>query len=510
MLRWFTVLPFVVSVILPCITVAQQSSVQWRLVDPGKCVGTHCTFEILSPCYSYDDVVPRCFSHINAELTVAWQSRANNQKTWRTNSAGPQIWDRGDGSWAFRISTATKALQMSYKFAVTVYPSGEANKDKDPGITLRLEKEVCTTSCDNFEPLETFKEHLQCGQQLPQQVIHDFTEKLPKITAEMIDQVEKMQHSGCVVHYTILDNKVYYRKVGNMGICGFSEFAHTQVLMLSRLVKLPDVEFVLNLGDWPLSTKRNGFPAMVSWCGSDSTKDVIIPTWSTSQYLQQSAVEDIYRMDMEVATKGAPWSRKIEKAFFRGRDANRFRLDLVQQSLDHPEDIDAGITAWFFFRDKPEKEKFGVAERVPMAESNKYKYILNIDGTVAAYRFGTLLAGDSVVFKQKSEFYEWFYKDLEAWEHYVPLDRDLSNIRERVEWARNHDDQMRRIARNARMYARYKLRPQDMMCHWADFLYEYAKRMDFKPRLAEGMELLLNNTRYVHPVPEEKCTCVGA
>ena len=35
-----------------------------------------------------------------------------------------------------------------------------------------------------------------------------------------------------------------------------------------------------------------------------------------------------------------------------------------------------------------------------------------MDGTVAAYRFPYLMAGDSVIFKQDSPYYEFFYKEV--------------------------------------------------------------------------------------------------
>lgn len=43
---------------------------------------------------------------------------------------------------------------------------------------------------------------------------------------------------------------------------------------------------------------------------------------------------------------------KTARAFFRGRDSREERLHLVSLSKKEPELLDAGITAWFFFRDK--------------------------------------------------------------------------------------------------------------------------------------------------------------
>lgn len=52
---------------------------------------------------------------------------------------------------------------------------------------------------------------------------------------------------------------------------------------------------------------------------------------------------------------GPVWSNKTGKAFFRGRDSREERLRLVTMSKENPELLDAGITAFFFFRER-EKE----------------------------------------------------------------------------------------------------------------------------------------------------------
>lgn len=66
----------------------------------------------------------------------------------------------------------------------------------------------------------------------------------------------------------------------------------------------------------------------------------------------------------------------------------------------------------------------------------QYKYQVSVDGTVAAYRFPYLLLGDSLVMKQGSQYYEHFYVQLEPWVHYVPLERNLEDLLEKIKWAK--------------------------------------------------------------------------
>ena len=58
-------------------------------------------------------------------------------------------------------------------------------------------------------------------------------------------------------------------------------------------VDLPDVEFFINLGDWPLVKDSDRNIPIISWCGSNTTTDIILPTYditdaslkSLSQYV---------------------------------------------------------------------------------------------------------------------------------------------------------------------------------------------------------------------------------
>ena len=53
-----------------------------------------------------------------------------------------------------------------------------------------------------------------------------------------------------------------------------------------------------------------------------------------------------------------------------------------------------------------------------------------------------LLAGDSVVFKMDSEYYEHFYKELEPWVHYIPFKKDLSDLQKNLDWAIANDKEV--------------------------------------------------------------------
>lgn len=75
----------------------------------------------------------------------------------------------------------------------------------------------------------------------------------------------------------------------------------------------------------------------------------------------------------------------------------------------------------------------------------QHKYQVNVDGTVAAYRLPYLLAGDSVVLKQDSQYYEFFYKQMKPYVHYIPVKADLSDLLDRIQWAKDHDSEVIKV-----------------------------------------------------------------
>ncbi|KAK5868113.1 hypothetical protein PBY51_012551 [Eleginops maclovinus] len=246
-----------------------------------------------------------------------------------------------------------------------------------------------------------------------------------------------------IIHYAIINNQLYSRSLGKY--TDFKMFSDEMLLSLTRKVRLSDVEFYINVGDWPLETRTANTVPALSWCGSVDTRDIVLHTYKVTH----STLETMRGVTNDLLSvqgnTGPPWMNKTNQAFFRGRDSREERLQLVSQSKKIPELLDAGITGWFFFR---EREKLvGKVPLVGFFDFFKYKYQVNIDGTVAAYRFPYLMLGNSLVLKQDSHYYEYFYSHLEAGTHYVPIRRNLSDLLEKIKWAKENDAEAQEIAR---------------------------------------------------------------
>lgn len=160
-------------------------------------------------------------------------------------------------------------------------------------------------------------------------------------------------------HYVIKNQQIWRQCYGKY--TGFKMFMDSTLSALARVVFLPDMEFYLNLGDWPLSKKggqqrTSGPYPIFSWCGSDDSYDITLPTYD----ITESTVENMGRvmLDMLSVQKNEyPWQTKRNMGFFRGRDSRRERLQLIDLARKYPDFINASITNFFFFRN--EEKKYG-------------------------------------------------------------------------------------------------------------------------------------------------------
>ena len=86
-------------------------------------------------------------------------------------------------------------------------------------------------------------------------------------------------------------------------------------------------------------------------------------------------------------------------------------------------------------------------------EMLKYKYLISCDGEVVNYSSNVwIMYSQSVMFRIKSHYIQWYFKDLKEWVHYIPIQPDLSDLKEKYEWALSHDEECKSIAMNGREF----------------------------------------------------------
>ncbi|XP_068123016.1 protein O-glucosyltransferase 3 [Hyperolius riggenbachi] len=404
-------------------------------------------------------------------------------KTEYTRIHVPDPLDRNDGSFLMRYR-----MYGSVREGLVIEV---LHKDKHVAQSPYILKgpvyhEYC--NCPVEDP-DVWLQSLSCPS-TDSQISEDFA-PFPSIDLErMLEEVPRRfaEHRGAIVHYTVLNNQIYRRSLGKY--TDFKMFSDEILHSLARKVTLPDLEFYINVGDWPVEHRKvNDTPGplpMISWCGSADSRDIILPTYD----ITHSTLEALRGVTNDLLSiqghTGPSWENKTAQAFFRGRDSREERLQLVRMSKKYPDLLDAGITGYFFFREM--EKQLGKAPLVGFFDFFKYKYQVNVDGTVAAYRFPYLMLGDSLVLKQASPYYEHFYTALKPGKHFIPIKRSLSDLMDKIHWAKETDDEVRRIAKEGQTLARELLQPHRLYCYYYKVFEMYAKRQSSRPEIRDKME----------------------
>lgn len=174
------------------------------------------------------------------------------------------------------------------------------------------------------------------------------------------------------------------------------------------------------------------------------------------------------------------WSDKRSSAVFRGSATGNgvtpetnTRLKLASMIDD---DINAKLTSWNL-RHKihngvvdcvdPRTLSFraGRFNYLKMNVQTEWKYLIYASGHAGASRLSQQLLSGSLVFLVESDLPQpWIYYKLTPDKHYIPIKADLSNLKERIQWARDNDATCEEIARNGRRLTRQLL--DEFRTHW--------------------------------------------
>jgi hypothetical protein len=255
--------------------------------------------------------------------------------------------------------------------------------------------------------------------------------------------------------------------------------------------EVPDIEFFINRRDYPLLKVDSTEPYNHIWgtkhqplvshnydkyapiLSGSSTKmhaDIAFPTyedWARATYQKTGLVfPNSCREYPDI--KPIKWVEKIDKAVFRGATtgsgvtaSTNQRLKVIDIGSNHKDIMDVGITKWNLrprklenaqYLQTIERGKYPKVDGLNLREQSQYKYIITLEGHVAAYRLSYELSSGSVVMLAESQWQMWYYPLLRAYEHYVPIKEDLSDLVPQIEWCKANDSKCALIAKNARAF----------------------------------------------------------
>ena len=343
---------------------------------------------------------------------------------------------------------------------------------------------------------------------------------------------------------------------GDSGICEVYDMLNE--LCANR--KVPDIELFLNRRDFPLLKRDKTEPynnifgtetlpllshnydkyiPILSHVTTNKYADIPIPT--TEDWARVRNIDGIFFSDNCKASGtreyiydfNTPWNTKKNIAVFRGGSTGcgvtietnpRLKISYLGSIQQNKQYIDAGITSWNLRPRKTmnsnylqtiEKNKmpFKLVDFLSPEQQSQYKYIINIDGHVSAFRISLELNMGSTLLLVDSPWKMWFSKFLIPYVHYVPVNADLSNLIDQVKWCQTHDNECETIANNARQfYIKYLSKNaildylQKILCDLKSemgiYLYNYQTPLQYQ--ISKEHIDLINIINKLPPIPYEK------
>ncbi|KAH9266649.1 hypothetical protein BASA83_010455 [Batrachochytrium salamandrivorans] len=226
----------------------------------------------------------------------------------------------------------------------------------------------------------------------------------------------------------------------------------------------------------PMSTlySRKLLPILSHTRISNCFRDIIVPSiYYYSLYAGGASKADRF-----------PWNERKSVIYWRGATSgghakggnwhNFHRTRLAKLAMKHPDMMDMKITraVQCDFQDCADMRKeLDISASEPFETVYNYKYAMDIDGNSFSGRFFRLLESGSLVFKM-TIFNEYFERWIVPWEHYIPVAVDLSDLEEKITWARNNDAEARRIAESGRRFSERILNKPQMECYTELLLLE--------------------------------------
>ena len=294
------------------------------------------------------------------------------------------------------------------------------------------------------------------------------------------------------------------------------------LLTLCNEREISDMEFFINKRDFPILSKDETeayddvfgdniplvshnyekYLPILSMVTTANNADIAIPTpddWAMISRTEGKYFASNYERSF-LNNNEVEWKDKIPTAVFRGSSTGRGvtvetnpRLKLVKMSYnlkrDNPDEkfplLDAKITSW---NNRPRKLKnsnklqiidienigFKVDKNdfLTPKQQCSYKYLINVDGHVSAYRLSLELSSGCCLLIVKSKYKMWFTHMLKEYIHYVPVNDDLSNLIEQIKWCRNNDEKCKKISINAKQFSEKYLSKQSILDYLQKILYE--------------------------------------
>lgn len=157
-----------------------------------------------------------------------------------------------------------------------------------------------------------------------------------------------------------------------------------------------------------------------------------------------------------------PWSDKVDDVVWRGGNtgfsSGQVRLEFVKKYFNT---FNIGFSEIINNLSKNNLDKVTydsicekyVVGKLSMQEQLKYKFIVSLEGNDVSTGLKWIMNSNSVPIMKKPSVETWMMEGLlEPFVHYLPLNDDMSNLPDLINWGKNNPNECMKIARNGQVF----------------------------------------------------------
>ncbi|AAU11016.1 putative lipopolysaccharide-modifying enzyme [lymphocystis disease virus-China] len=371
-----------------------------------------------------------------------------------------------------------------------------------------------------------------------------------KTFKQLIDKVHALKNYKPVLklkpveRWVMNDPLVRYDTPKTVGLGHHVDTVKHMLEKLCELKTVPDIDFFFNQRDFPLlkedetepyqhifntskqpllSHNYSSYCPILSMVTARHYADVPVPTydcWIRAWSAENDKTDDLtYLESIKINTD---WNSKLSKAIFRGSstgagvtvETNQRLKVCLKLAKERPDLIDAGITKWNLrprkhksskYLETIELEEYPLADFIsPQEQADHYKYILCLEGHVAAFRISREMTYGCTLLLTETPYKMWFVPYLKPWIHYVPVAYDCSNLIERIEWCKTHDKECKLIAEMALKFVTEELTIDKTLDYFKYILTELSVNYTYPINIIQEQNRLIEEKFSESVFTEEK------
>ncbi|MDN3504648.1 MAG: glycosyl transferase family 90 [Rhabdochlamydiaceae bacterium] len=310
------------------------------------------------------------------------------------------------------------------------------------------------------------------------------------ISLQAIDQAHH-ESKPYINRYKVINNHVY-----GFGACS------KLLEELTKHIKLDDVDFLYFEGDGPINEHELPLANCPILVGSKNKHLKKAICFHDRYFMNEKSFDKNWsKISSFYKNIELDWDKKIDKLIWRGNTVgpseiyssskweNLHRGRLVDMSIKRPDIIDAKFTKLSNFKENEyqilmDKMQKCFDHPLSLEKQFQYRYQIVMDGKCAPFpEIRSKLLSNSILFKPNSKFVMWYSSQLQPYQHYVPVENNLSNLGKQILWAKENCDEAKQIAKRGRQFALDHLMPKDILIYSIKLLQSYAKKQQFEPAI---------------------------